>query len=317
MSELKKINTVMNKFITGIRKNNFSDMHDIFTENVKSYTSITKEAAGREEVTNSLYYKGPKPDKIKQNIENIMTHIHGSKAQQSFHIVMLFIKDKNDVFHYAQYGGTYEISYEKSDNGWRISKIIYDLTWTEGNNHWFKNWKQIDYTMPKVYKKVVDPLLDSVHHTFPVCDERTDEREVAELIFIYGWVIDTEDYDILYAKTTDQFYVWDDYHKARTDGSSNWAGVLRGLNQREPALHHTFRIKELKINGNKATGKFSRMEPNRIVNKNINNQNWTHDFFTLDYTGEFVKVNGIWLINKIEASTVLYEEKGNAYFEYL
>lgn len=309
MEQLQKIDCITERFLEAILINDFSQCKDIFTENVTGNLSIAGQTKGIEELIKKITYKGPQADHAKQNVENKMSHVYGNSAKESFHLFMLYVK-KNGRFHYGQYGGSYNLQFIKANDEWKICKVLFDLTWTEGNNYWFKDWKQVDYSVPIRYKKAIDPKTDSVYNFINVSEETNDVKDMEELVFIYSLFIDTEDTNTFRAKATLDFYVWDDYHKQCTYGVENIIDKIHSLNLNEPTLHHTFRIWDIDIQGEEAVAYFSRVEPNRTVSKSINRNNWTNDFFTLDYKMHTVKTNGVWLIKNIETVTVLNEKEG-------
>lgn len=317
ISERARILYVTDQFVKGIRKNSFYGLDKYFVENVKVTTSILGQGQGIKAVHSLFKYKGPRVEVVKQNIENMLLHYHNERAQQSFHLIQCFVRhDDQGQFHFLQTGGTYVLSYIKQDGDWYITDIKYDLCWFDGNNYWIKDWKLIDFKMPKVHKQVIHCLDDGVFHHFYKSDENmSDEEQIKELGFIYGWTIDTEDYSLLKKKTTSSFRVYDGYHQKEFKGAESWIEFLTKLNSNEPCLHHTYQVTNVKIEGDKGILYMSRLEPNRIGSRFIGEHSWFYDWLTLDYTVEVVKINGEWLLQDVSFITRYHEEKSRGVFE--
>lgn len=315
VDELQKILSTTEEFLKGVGENTFADREFIFTEDVIVKTSIKGQGIGRQAVRELLVYPELNDCEIKQNVENQMTHYHDKYAKQSFHMLMMVKKEICGQFHYLQYGGTFILQYIQVGSEWKISEVIYDLTWTEGNSYWICDWKPINYSKPIVYKTMAWPERDGVFHCIPDSDDMNDKKEITEKLFVYGWVVDTEDYPLLYQYTTEDFAVWDGYHGTLTEGAKGWENVLRSLHSNEPVLHHTLKVWDVQINGDKALARMSRMEPNRILNRTIHEKNWKHDFYTLDYEVECRKCEGCWKLVRVSNHPVdVYEKVSTAHF---
>ena len=299
--EIQDILSIQEDFVKGIKRNDFSFIKQIFTEDVWINCYMTGKGCGSEAVKRLLHYPGPKPAYVKQTVENRVTRYEKNQAQQSFHMLMLYtLTGEDGQFHFMHYGGTFILSYKKINKQWKISRILYDLCWLEGNSYWVKDWKMIDFHMPKRHKQIIDCKKDGVSHVIPVCHyERTDQEQIEETLFHYGWVIDTEDYELFRQIALSDVVVEDGYHGKMFKGVQNWTDFLTLLNTREPCLHHTYRVGEIQVNENRAVGKMSRIEPNRIGSKAIGNHNYFMDWFTLDYIVDLVKVSGVWKLKRI------------------
>lgn len=319
ISEREKILFVTEQFVKGIRKNNFMGLDIYFDANVNVHTSILGHGHGREAVQKLFQYNGPQLEIVKQNIENMILHYHHNQAQQSFHMIQCFVRhDSQGQFHFLQMGGTYVLSYIKQNEDWYISDIKYDLCWFDGNNYWIKDWKLINFQMPKVHTQVIQCLKDGVFHCFYESDDNiSDEDKIKELGFVYGWVIDTEDYALLRKKTSSNFRVFDGYHQKEFKGVEKWIEFIQKLNDNEPCLHHTYQVTDIQIDGDNGTLYMSRLEPNRIGSRVIGEHSWFYDWQTLDYTIQVVKKEGEWLLEDVSFVTRYHEEKSRGTFEVI
>ena len=144
MSEIKKeLYFILKKFAQGVRTGNFDK--SVFNADVETNCYHTGAGKGIERTVELLSCPQIKAECVKQNVENVITRWKAGKAQQSFHLHQLFVKySDNKEFHYVQYGGTYVLSYIQTPDGWKISKILFDLCWLDGNSYWVSNWKMIE-----------------------------------------------------------------------------------------------------------------------------------------------------------------------------
>jgi hypothetical protein len=299
--ELQAILKVKDEFTQGIRENDFLQRRHIFTEDVSADYSNTGKAQGIEAVIKILSCHRPESACLKQNVENVITGYMGKNARQSFHMIMLYgLYDENAQFHYMQYGGTYVLSYKKTGDSWKISGILYDLCWLEGNSYWVKDWKMIDFHMPKTHAPVINCIRDGVVRCIPENEAvLTDKEAIEETLYLYAWGIDTEDYGIFRERALPDLVVEDGYHGRIFSGNETWIEFIRSLNEKEPCLHHTYRVTDIQIDGSTATARMSRLEPNRIGSKVINRDNYFFDWFTLDYNVELVKDNCVWKLKRV------------------
>jgi len=302
MTETKKtLLSLQEQFCRGVRQGKFDDP-SIFAEDVKGTCYQTGSGQGAEAMNRLFAYEGPKAEWVKQNVENVITHWRDGRAQQSFHLHQLYaLTSANGEFHYFQYGGTFVLSYGKREEGWKITEVLFDLCWTDGNTYWVKDWKMIDFRMPKQHKKVISWERDGVCRVIPKTEEpQTDEDKLQELMFLYGWVIDAEDYELFQEIAMPDVQVEDGYHGRVFEGNSVWTDFLKTLNEKEPCLHHTYQIGYIQVKGNRAVGTMFRLEPNRIGSKTINRETFLLDWLTLDYQVEFKMLDTGWKISRVQ-----------------
>ena len=112
-------------------------------------------------------------------------------------------------------------------------------------------------------------------------------------------MIDTEDYGLFREIALEDVRVEDGWHEIVIEGNKNWTDFLHTLNQKEPCLHHTYRITSVEIQGDEALGRMSRLEPNRIGTKTINEDTWFLDWLTLEYEIRFRKSGEGWKMEEV------------------
>lgn len=299
--ELQTILKIQNEFVRRIKENDFVHATDIFTRDVFAHCSNTGEARGVDAVGEILSWHGLRASCLKQNVENIITRYRGENAQQSFHMILLYgLYDANVQFHYLQWGGTYVLSYKMEDGVWKIGSILFDLCWLDGNSYWVKDWKMLDFHMPKRHMPVINCVRDGAVHRIPENGQPlTDQEAITETLFLYGWGIDTEDYEVFLKRALPGLVVEDGYHGREFKGNRTWIDFVKSLNEKEPCLHHTYRVTDIQIRDDMAVATMSRLEPNRIGSKVIHQDNYFLDWFTLDYIVELVKDQGVWKLKKV------------------
>ncbi|WP_312431130.1 nuclear transport factor 2 family protein [Lacrimispora sp.] len=296
----KKILQLLDSFGDGLRNGDFRNL-SIFEDDVEAECYHIGKGKGVEAVKNLFALPVSGAEYVKQNLENIILHWKGAQAQISCHLHQLYVRhSENGEFHYFQYGGTFVLSLCKKED-WKISRILFDLCWTDGNTYWVKDWKMIDFSMPKKHKQVISWKRDGVPRViFQTEEPESDKEQIRELMFLYGWVIDSEDYGLFGEIACEDVRVIDGYHGKTFSGVKEWTDFLFQLNQKEPCLHHTYQIMDIQITGRQAQVSMSRLEPNRIGSKTINQETYLANWLTLDYTVNLKKTDDVWQIVKVE-----------------
>lgn len=295
-------------FARCVLADSYDALGDLCDANVRGVFSTAGDFAGVEELAHCLRYPGPPVTGRKVNLESVIIHVSNDRAQESFHLFKTLVQQSKERFDYAQDGGSFVLTWQFEDGDWFITHVMYDLNWTEGNTAWFSSWRQIDFTVPVVYKRTIDCLRDGVHNNIYVSDEASDEQDLRELVYLYGTTIDTEDYDIFRRKTTSDLFIWDDYHKKGYRGADAWIGAMHPINLREPTNNHVLRFRDMAIEGDSATVHFSRIQPDRPQTFEITADTWKDDIFSLDYDMVCRRDGGEWKIQKVQAHMHLYRE---------
>ena len=296
----KALEEVIKYFSKGMKTGVFNA--ELFSENAYFHCSHTGEGTGGSQMARRLLCPEIKADDQKQNVENILIHWKNKRAQISFHYHHIYVLyAENHSFHFMQYGGTFVLSCAKKETGWEIDRLLFDLCWLDGNSFWAEKWNMIDFHIPIRYKKVISAEKDGVWDVIPENEEpETDEEQIKELLFLYGWVIDTEDYELFEKISISKVRIHDGYHDREFQGQDEWISFLKELNAKEPCLHHTYQIQSIISGEKQASAVMSRLEPNRIGSKTINEDTWFLDWLTLDYIVVFCKIKGKWKIQEVK-----------------
>ncbi|WP_416325979.1 nuclear transport factor 2 family protein [[Eubacterium] hominis] len=294
-----------------IRTNDWKEKNHLFTEAADIYMSIAHGHHNPNDLAKLFLLSCPHPIHVKQNIENIVLHIQNEEAIQNCHMI-LFYCHHQEAFHYLQYGMSFVLHYQKTKQGWRISKMVCDLCWVEGNSYWLKGWKLIDYKIPKCHHQ----LIPTVSNAWSIIEQQTDVQKIQDIAFGYGWVIDTEDYSLLKRIAVSDLCISDGYHGNVIHGINDWIAVLKKLNQKEPCLHHTYRIESIKVDFNQGYIRMFRIEPNRIASNVIGDHNWKMDWRTLDYEIVVTKIQGCWYLEQVSFIPNIRYELPKGYFTY-
>lgn len=189
----------------------------------------------------------------------------------------------------------------KIENHWKISQVIFELAWIDGNTIWVKNQNLIDYTCPRKHPKLIQAKEDGVVNIIQLEeDNRTDIEKITEVLFIYGWFVDYEDYDA-FEKVADQnLKIIDGFHNQVIQSRAEWISFVKSLHLKESFLHHTYHIQSYDVQEQHAFVKMSRVEPNRIGSKVINTTNYRKDWFTMDLNMILHKENNQWILKQAE-----------------
>ncbi len=139
----REIEALSASFVRGIRLGEFEDL-SIFAPDADICCSHTGSGRGPAGALRLLAYPGPKPEQVRQNVENMDFYREGSKARQSFHILQIYtLHGENGELHYFRYGGIFAVGYGKEKDGWKIESVRFDLCCAEGNTFWVKDWNLI------------------------------------------------------------------------------------------------------------------------------------------------------------------------------
>lgn len=306
--EIMEIKMVCQRLIDSIKRNQFQDMRELLCTDVKIHSYTTGSGEGPSALELLFTYPGVKPFDTKVNVENEILRYEENRSQHSFHLIILYaVRDEAGQFHFMQYGGTFVISYRKEER-WKISRILFDLCWLDGNSHWVNSWKMLNFHEPQNHQPVIQKN-DSVWRQIPCCFyKRSEEEQIRECLYYFGWVTDSGDYELLYEIALKDVKIKDGYHHQFIESAEEWIGFLKGIYAKEPRLHHTYRVREIHIEDETATAKMSRLEPNRIGSKAIGEHNYFMDWFTMDCNIELVKIKDRWKIKSVEFIKKIYSE---------
>ncbi len=283
--------------------NDYSKLDDDFTSDAVIENSLTGSGKGYDDFVRLFKYDGVGSNCVKTNFKNVICRENKSEAAYSFHLLRQYSDfGSNDFMNFLQYGATVVVKMRLEGSNFKINQIIFELAWIDGNTIWLEGQSLIDYTVPRVTPKLIQAKEDGVVNIIELeKDDRSDEDKIREVLFVYGWFVDYEDYDAFEKVANKDLKIIDGFHNQVLKGRDSWINFVKSLHLKESFLHHTYHITSFDIDGNKATVKMSRVEPNRIGSKVINKTNYRNDWFTMDLIMNLSKKEtGEWILDQAE-----------------
>lgn len=284
------IHEVNQLFYQSLRTQDWKRKDVIFTQDVKLSGNVTPQTGTSVDTIWKTHV--PHPCDIKQNIENVVLHMQGNQAIQWFQMIM-FYGVHQEEFHYLQYGMSFILSYRKENSIWKISSVICDLRWVNGNSYWLNNWNLNNDLMQKPSMQTCSMVKKLMNYT----QKDQNQKQIEQLLFSLTWVIDSDD-DLLL----------DHIVGKNKQNIKNFIDLVD-----LPALRiHSIAVEQ------QQHGKalMSRMEPQHIESKVIGVHNWKMDWLTCLYEVNVIKLGTYWYIENIQSNKGIREIMPKAYFSY-
>jgi len=306
MRKRDEIKQVFEAYVTALEEFAPERIGELVTDDVKGHYSNLGELSGRQELVDALRWKGLPMNISRRQILNFVVHTSGDRAQQSAYVMSLMGYDNGKFLFPFEFGGKYVISYVRTDSGWKMAEIRYDLDWEKGNTYFAKDWNFIDYTIFAGHKPMISSEYDSPWAAIPENDEElTDEEQIAENMFKYSFGLDNCDWAVHRDSYTDDivFYAG---KSVMASGARNLINTFKNTSHKEPALEHAIKITKIEVNGEEATMYGYRVEPHRLGSKNLNRSTLHQSFYSAKYENKLRKVNGKWKMYEIHYSAGVF-----------
>lgn len=311
----KESRPLFDRICNALCTNEFTGLQNDFTETARIENSLSGEGHGYEDFVRLFQYRGIGSDCVKTNIENVLERENASKAAYSFHLLRQYCAwDAHQFMHYLQYGATVAVKMKKQEVSWKIEQITFELAWVDGNTEWMHQYSLIDYRVPRVMPKLIQAKEEGVVniiHLDP--DDREDIDKIREVLFVYGWFVDYEDYEAFEKVAADDLKIVDGFHNQIIESRDAWISFVKSLHLKESFLHHTYRITSYDIQEDHARVEMSRVEPNRIGSKVINASNYRYDWYTMDLHMDLEKKDKQWILVKAKLVKNIRPVPSNGY----
>ena len=308
MRKRDEIKTVFEQFITALENFQPEDIKSLLKEDVQADFSNIGSYHHAEELIQALVWKGPNMNVSRQHIMNYVCHTNGDLAQQSAYVMVLTGIDDGKYLYSFEYGGKYVLTYENTEQGWKISAIKYDLDWEKGNTAFAKGWKLLDYKLYAGHRAMICSEFDSPWAAIPINDEElSDEEQIKEIMFKYSFGLDNCDFHLHHSSYTDDviFYAGANIMES---GARNLINNFKNTAHKEHALEHAIKIVDIQINENEATLYGYRVEPHRLGSKNLNRDTMHQSFYSAKYRNLFRKIDGEWKMYELHYQAGVFFE---------
>ncbi len=308
MRKRDEIREVFETFVAALEEFAPERLRGCTTEDVAGHFSHVGETRGQEELVRALTWKGMPMNVSRRQIVNFVVRTDGDKACQSAYEMVLMGYDNGSFLFPFEYGGKYVNTYVRTEEGWKISEIRYDLDWEKGNTYFAKDWRFLDYKIFAGHKPMISSEYDSPWAAVPENDEElTDEEQISEVMFRYSFGLDNCDWELHRASYTDEiiFYAGD---KVMEAGARNLVNNFKNTSHKEAALEHAIRIVDIQVDGDEAVLKGYRIEPHRLGSKNLNRDTLNQNFYSARYTNKLRKIGGTWKMYEIRYQAGVFFE---------
>lgn len=193
----KEIYRIFAILVDAIRSDELDVLKEILTEDCIADYSTYGSTTGIDNIIEMLKWPGPECQVKKTTIWNFVARSNKEGYGQQYAYIQAInaIDDGMNIFPFT-YGGRYCNSYIKTEQGWKISHIRFDLVYADGNTCFVENhWKLIEGDRHSGHRPMIVPELDNPWDVIKEdCEPQTDEEQIFELQFKKVFGIDTGDF---------------------------------------------------------------------------------------------------------------------------
>ncbi|MDE5910206.1 MAG: nuclear transport factor 2 family protein [Lachnospiraceae bacterium] len=299
-----EIYQVFCQFVEALRIGQPKRIRNLCTEDCLADMSTVGSLVGVDAIVEALKWPGPELQIRKSAIQNLVIRNDGRIAQQSAYVTNIFAQDDGEQVYPFVFGGIYCNSYIKTENGWKLNHIRYDLSYEFGNNSYVKDhWTLLDYVIYHGHEPMINTELDAPWVVIPEdAEPYTDEEQIIDAWFKYAFGLDLGDYYLTKDAATDDIVLEFSSHKGHGvhRGMRAYNNFLKSIHHKESAIFHGVRVGVVKVTGDEAIIVTPRGEEQRLRNRIMNRDN-IHSLFTTSvyYNTARKCEDGVWRINKM------------------
>lgn len=294
------------KLIDAVRSQNFSELYNILTEDCIAEYSTTGKAQGIKNIIEMLRWPGPECNIRKSTIWNFVARsdTRGNGQQSAYVQNIMAIDDGVNVFPFT-FGGIYCNTYIKTEEGWKISHIRFDLVYADGNSCFvLNNWTLVEAEKYSGHKPAIVAELDAPWYVIPEDSEpQTDAEQIFELQFKKTFGFDRGEFHLPLSVATEDMRQF-----TEEPGNRNYVNFLKYKQHKETNLQHANRMGACIIKGDYAEAIMPRGEEHRLRDRVYNREN-IHSMVTTGCHKLYAKkIDGQWKLYKIEFGLMPNEE---------
>lgn len=292
-SSRAQIQYISLKFVEALEQNDLSSINRYFIPDAEVNFSNLGHFKGVDLIKQGLTYQRPNLDWVKYTVTNSYIAVSGEHAQQSAYLLGVFANEiEKSEIDYFLFGGHFVNTYLKTTEGWKISRVRFELDWQRGNQEYVENWTFNDTISRWEQKKDIPTILselDSPWATFPNSDEKgTDEEQVIETYIRYSWALDQADFSLLTTTFTEDAKA-DMSPFGRMDGKREIVSLLKTLRLGHPYMQHAAANFHVTVKGDTAT-----MDIYRIVPFVPTRETLDAPIFGARYESRLRREKGVW-----------------------
>lgn len=295
------------KLVDAIRSNDFSELENILTKDCVAEYSTCGTAQGVDEIKKMLKWPGPECNVKKSTIWNFVARSNNEGfGQQSAYVQCVnAIDDGKNIFPFT-FGGQYCNSYVKTNEGWKISHIRFDLIYADGNTCYVEDkWILIEAEKYTGHTPVIVAELDAPWYVIPEdCEPQSDAEQIFELQFKKTFGFDRGEFHLPLSIASENMQ---QFHEGA--GKRGFVNFLKYKQHKETGLEHANRMGSLVINGDMAIAMMPRGEEHRLRDRVYTRENIHSMVTTSSHKLYAKKIDGVWKLEKIEFGFIPKEEK--------
>lgn len=304
-----------------IEKQEYSNLNSFLDDNIVFKNSAIGNFEGKENVIQGLNESViANIDSIKIRIFNNVIRNKDTNSIQSCYLIFNFKKTLNGFAHIFQCGFLTNIIYLND----KITSLVSNMTFEYGNSVLVADkWNLIDY---RLINGNNNNLTESMRSPWNIDECSLSERiKIEQSFYHYCWLLDTANFNELNKVYNDSYFMINEKIQEYRNGkyiSTNEAiklfentrykeEVFDGVKiPKEACWNHIAHIEDVHIDGNSATAKIYRYEPNRIGTKFINIYTCKSIYYSGIWNIGFEKNdNKQWKISSFEFNNVITEDK--------
>lgn len=257
-----------------IRSDNYSMLKEICTDDCIAEFSTVGKMVGPEAIAKGLKWPGPECNVRKVQIWNFVARSNkdGMGQQCAYVQNCMAVDDGVNLFPFL-YGGQFCNSYVKTEEGWKISHIRFDLAYEFGNNLFVRGaWKLMDPAVYNGHWSTINAELDAPWYVIPEdCEPQSDEEAVFELQFEKIFGMDNGDFHLTLQPVVEDHF--QNFKPRGYYGKRDYNNFLKGKQHKESRLQHANRMVEVHVYGDTAVAWMPRGEDHRLRNRVYNREN--------------------------------------------
>lgn len=292
--------------VDALRSGELDILREILTEDCIAEYSTTGKAQGISNIIEMLKWPGPDCNVKKSTIWNFVARSNQEgQGQQSAYIESIMaIDDGVNVFPFT-FGGVYCNSYVKTNTGWKISHIRFDLVYADGNSCFvLDHWTLVEAEKYSGHKPVIVAELDAPWYVIPQdCEPQSDAEQIFEIQFKKTFGFDRGEFHLPLSVATEDVKQF-----TEESGNRNYINFLKYKQHKETNLEHANRMGSCVIHGDYAEAMMPRGEEHRLRDRVYTRDN-IHSMVTTGAHKLYArKIDGEWKLYKLEFGFIPAEE---------
>lgn len=269
-----KTKEIVQKFLVAYTDSNLSSIPDILSDDIEINYSNISSAKGKDNVTDVLKWDY-NFDVKRVTTTNVLSYTKDHYEYTGLIAHHLVSFEKNNEMFPLVFGGKYVFKVDLHTNV--IDKIAFVLEYQAENTIYVKDkWKlstgQNDYS------------LLSEFDTITVLQNAVKKKDMAGIVNLFFWCLDTNDLEILDKLCSDDFIISRDKSVGHGRFSSDKRELnkfIENTNQYYALNQNSIRINEIN-DGDSITVTAQRLTPHRLGTKKLNSTTKYHSFFDED-----------------------------------